>query len=402
MLSLVGVVVVGYFAIVQYATAYIPWWVFAAGIISIICWLIVGDRPILRVPPRADVAITVAMIVFGAIGAAPSNGLLIVPAAIGVMRLIGDPDAPLLLGGGVALIAMALSAIGSLTVTITVLGLLSLEGGLFLGALGGVNRRQGRAAAVRERQLLESTVAAREEHARASALEARQRVARDIHDVLAHSLGGMVVQLDAVEALLESGHLDEAETRVRDARSLAASGLGEARRAVDALRSPTEDSETVDMAELDSWLSELVSAHRSMGGVVVFTTAGTAAPTAGQGSTAGESEPSASTVAEPVAVAIRRALQESLSNARKHAPGAPVTARLEWQPSRVVLTVSNPVGGHRVGRVRAAPSGAGLAASGGGNGLAGMTERFAALPHGAVSAGVRDDCFVVRAEAGLT
>ena len=44
----------------------------------------------------------------------------------------------------------------------------------------------------------------REEQARASALAARQTLARDMHDVLAHSLGGLVIQLDAVEAQLEA------------------------------------------------------------------------------------------------------------------------------------------------------------------------------------------------------
>ena len=78
----------------------------------------------------------------------------------------------------------------------------------------------------------------REEKAQIELLAQRQSVARDIHDVLAHSLGGLVIQLDAVEALLESGDVDAARSRVADARALAASGLGEARRAVDALRDP--------------------------------------------------------------------------------------------------------------------------------------------------------------------
>lgn len=210
-------------------------------------------------------------------------------------------------------------------------------------------------------------------------------LARDIHDVLAHSLGGLVIQLDAMDALLESGHVGEAASRVRDARMLAAAGLSEARRAVDALRDPAatgaagaDASATraeVRGAELSTEIADLAAAHERLGMLIRYTETG-----------AGRGLPAAT------AHAFRRVAQESLSNARKHAPGASVTMELVWHSHRLALTVSNPL------RAAApAPS----ASSGGGYGLRGMRERFDALTDGCIEAGVRDDCFVISAVAAL-
>ena len=109
--------------------------------------------------------------------------------------------------------------------------------------LVGFSRRQVRIDRRRRRREAER------EQQRARLLADRSRAARDIHDVLAHSLGGLVLQLDAVEALLEAGRVDEATRRAGDARALAADGLAEARRAVHALRddtgSPTSRSRPV-------------------------------------------------------------------------------------------------------------------------------------------------------------
>lgn len=373
-LSLIGVLVVAYFLIQQYATSQVATWVFVAGLVSLAAWLVVsdwGDR-IPSVPVLAVAAF--AMVAAGSLGAGPSNGLLIVPAAVAVLRLLGDLRITVWAGCTAALMAAVLVAIGSLTVETTPLGFVALEGGVALGLLGGVNRRQARRARQRERELIESTIAAKEEHARATSLEARQRVARDVHDVLAHSLGGMVVQLDAVEALLEAGRRDEALGRIRGARELAASGLGEARRAVDALRSPVDDErEPVAGEVVVASLAELIAAHRGIAGSVDFTLVG-----------------EARAVPPGVAVALRRALQEALANARKHAPGQPVTARSTWTATRVELQVTNPL---------ASAAATELAQSGGGNGLPGMRERFAALPGGELRAGVRDNVFVVEAGA---
>jgi signal transduction histidine kinase len=378
-LSLFGVVVVGIFLFQQFFERSIAPWVFVLGLIAVVIWLGgqlgQGSRwqssPGLRV---AAVVASVVMIAAGSLGAAPSNGLLVVPASIGIMRLASTLSARIWIGLAAMLLALGLIAVGSLTVTMSPIGLLAIMGGVVLGFLGGLNRRQARLAGVRERELVESTMATREEHAKAAALEAQQAVARDIHDVLAHSLGGLVIQLDAVEALLESGRTADAASRVRDARELAASGLGEARRAVEALREPREN-EPVSGVEMRQSLAELVDAHRALGGSIELADSG---------------QPHE--LSAEAAVALRRALQEALSNARKHAPGEAVHARLGWGQHGVVMDVRNRMAGASV----TAP--AALAASGGGHGLAGMSERFDALHGGSVVAQTQGDEFVVRVE----
>jgi signal transduction histidine kinase len=95
--------------------------------------------------------------------------------------------------------------------------------------------------------------------------------------------------------------------------------------------------------------------------------------------------------------AFERALQEALSNARKHAPGEPVQALLAWSDDAVRLTVSNQLGDGP------GPEPGTLARSGGRHGLEGMRERFAALPAGGrVTAGVDGGRFIVTAETGLS
>jgi signal transduction histidine kinase len=91
---------------------------------------------------------------------------------------------------------------------------------------------------------------------------------------------------------------------------------------------------------------------------------------------------------------MRRALQEALSNSRKHAPDEPVHVVLDWRSDGMAIQVRNRMAGAgEQGSVA-------LAASGGGHGLAGMAERFGALEGGSVSTRQCGGDFVVRAELG--
>lgn len=78
------------------------------------------------------------------------------------------------------------------------------SGVMVLVLLLGLNRRQYELRANQAEELLKQTRLAQEQHARAAALDERNRIAREIHDVLAHSLGALGVQLELAEALLES------------------------------------------------------------------------------------------------------------------------------------------------------------------------------------------------------
>jgi signal transduction histidine kinase len=84
-----------------------------------------------------------------------------------------------------------------------------------------------------------------------------------------------------------------------------------------------------------------------------------------------------------------RTVQESLTNARKHAPGSAVRVTMRWEPRDVRLEIENALG-------RSGP----LARTGGGRGIAGMSERFAGLPGSTFSAGEQAGRFVVAAIVG--
>jgi len=367
-LTVFGAAAVGYGLVTTHSGAR-PLWVVVVAFASLALWV---ARSVLAHYGLAHSALVCVLLstVLGAITAAPTDGLTVVPAAVGVLAVLGDLAVPLWGGFALAALALLLAAVGAVPVGTPVPALLSMLGGILLGAFGGLSRRQFRRAEEREALLREQDAAMREEASRVA-------LARDLHDVLAHSLGGLVMQLDAVDALLEAGDDAAARSRVIDARRLAADGLADARRAVAALRTPVEASgaETVTAQDVQQTLDDLASAHRSLGGSVELAVDGEGRP-----------------LAADVAGALQRALQEALSNARKYAPGAPVDARLSWQTDRVRLVVSNPL---------TAPY-PGLARSGGGHGLVGMAERFAALPHGGSATATADaGRFTVTAEALL-
>ena len=106
-----------------------------------------------------------------------------------------------------------------------------------VGLMVGASRRQYVERTFQAEQLLAERVRADAERDRAAALAERNRIGREVHDVLAHSLGALSVQLDAADALLESGD-DSTKARqlVQQARRLAVQGLEETRQAVHALR----------------------------------------------------------------------------------------------------------------------------------------------------------------------
>ncbi|MEV6967657.1 histidine kinase [Hamadaea sp. NPDC051192] len=228
----------------------------------------------------------------------------------------------------------------------------------------GLVRRDYRVKADHARLLLAQAEEARREHARAAALDERTRIARELHDVLAHSLGSLAIQLEVADALLtRRSDVDDALARVRRARRLAIDGLAEARTAVAALRE--------DVPPLADALERLAAEH-SGGGAnpVSLTVSGVVRVPAADAS-----------------VALLGVAREALTNAGKHAPGAEVTVALDYLTATVRLTVHNkPVEAPR--------------ADGGGPsgyGLTGMAERLA-LAGGRLSAGPGDSGWQVTAE----
>ena len=134
-------------------------------------------------------------------------------------------------------------------------------------------------------------------------------------------------------------------------------GLAAARRAILALRD--------DAAPLPDQLASLAGQYRAVGEEAVdFTVTGEPRP-----------------LSEQASLVAYRTAQEGLTNARKHAPGQPVTLGLGFEPAQITVSVANPL----------PPAGtkAPLAAAGAGAGLTGLRER-AALAGGTLEAGPAD------------
>ncbi len=221
---------------------------------------------------------------------------------------------------------------------------LVVDGGAAFFFFLGVLLRREREQRLQVARLLAELEAGREAEKEAAALAERSRLAREMHDVLAHTLSGLALQLQGAKALARSlpPDADSAELvgAVERAHGLARGGLAEARQAIGALRGgPLPGPEA---------LAALVEEHRLATDAPCELTV--------------EGEPRE--LPAEGGLALYRTAQEALSNVRKHAPGAPVDVRLAWEPDAAVLVVED-----RPGRP------AREAVDGGGYGLVGMTER---------------------------
>ncbi len=208
---------------------------------------------------------------------------------------------------------------------------------------------------------------AQEQLAVRAAEEERRRLAREIHDLIAHSLAVTMLQLSGARLALTAGDTDEALAALEDAESAGRSAMAEIRRTVGLLES-SEDERSPAMATPSAAdIPDLVTSFRHAGLVVTLQLDGDLA-------------------AVPMAtgLAAYRVVQESLSNAVEHAPGAPVRLGVAVAEAEVTIHAVNPV----VGRVTA-PTTAG-------HGLRGMAER-AALLGGTAVAGNGDGSWKVAA-----
>jgi signal transduction histidine kinase len=287
---------------------------------------------------------------------------LVLPA-MAVVQAVADGSVPEALATA-ALALVALEA-GVIWANLGVSAALGYPAILIAGALIGLTRRQyvaqGRAAEALVAQTRRTEAASR----RAAALDERTRIAREIHDVLAHALGGLTVQLDAAELLLtERGDIDGTLERIRACQLTAREGLEEARRAVAALRS--------DTPPLRESLTALLESHRRQGNPVELVVEGAAR----------ELSPEAS-------LALMRTVQEALTNARRHAPGSIVHVRLIYAATSTSVIVANDATEQAAVAVSATPTGR--------YGLAGMRERLE-LAGGRLAAGPSPEGWTVSAE----
>ncbi|UGY92142.1 sensor histidine kinase [Streptomyces gobiensis] len=185
--------------------------------------------------------------------------------------------------------------------------------------------------------------------ARETRLRERQRIAQDMHDSLGHQLTLIAVHTGALQVDPQlSGPQREAVGVLREA---SVSAMRELREVVGLLRDEPDDQEAPSAAARGvADIKELVEASRSAGTPVVLREFG---------------EPRSLTPAADRAA--YRIAQEGLTNAHKHASGAPITMALRYEPDSLLVEVVN----------GPAPESSGPAAPGvsGGQGLAGLHER---------------------------
>lgn len=214
--------------------------------------------------------------------------------------------------------------------------------------------RLSRMARLRERESREQVAV---EQARTALLDERARIAREIHDILAHTLSAQSVQLEGARMLLRSdAPAEQVLERIERAQRLSRDGMDETRRAVHALR-----GDPLPSTELIAELAKDADASFDIEGDVR------------------ELSPEAG-------LAVVRAAQEALTNVRKHAPNARTSVTLRFEADTCVLEVVDVDMDGAVGP---------LAETGGGYGLAGIRER-AELVGGSLEAGPTGDGFRVR------
>jgi signal transduction histidine kinase len=381
----------------------------------ITAFVVIGSL-VLADPPRGSLAAAVQIAGFSLIGLAMVGWLLVeeypsaarfsswgLPVSLGVITAAGGFACTVQnAGNGQSLIAFAAVATAAAgteidlnpAMIVTGIGALALEIGaltfnsdygirlgfaliMLVGLLVGRNRRGYRIQAEQSATLLAQYKQLQAEQRRGDILDERARIAREIHDVLAHSLGALGIQIQAARAVLtDHRDIDRAIEVLLTAQRMASDGLAETRRAVHALR--------VDTLPLNEELAAAVGTHQDRYHVPVsFDTGG---------------EPKA--VPPDARIALLRTAQEALVNAAKHAPGEHITMRLDYGEHDVRLSVLNNLTGVAAADQVVADQ---VVAStvNGGYGLTGMRERLRLL-NGTLRAGPQDDQWAVTAELPLT
>ena len=341
---------------------------FAAATVQLVLWAPADLSASPRLPYAflLPYALGVVTVTCSMAAATPTGGELEVLAFIAAMMAGSDTS-----------LAAGLIVVGAGTLACEVMGLLGATASatlehpalLLVAWILGRNLRTHQVQAEQSAALLAKADQLREEQAKVATLDERARIAREIHDVLAHSLGALGLHIQAAQAVLTRQH-DEAQAveLLGQARRLAADGLNETRRAVHALRGETRP--------LPDGLAELSAEHqRRHGARVTFEVSGEPRP-----------------LPPDAGLALTRTAQEALVNAAKHSPHQPVGIRLDYAGAHTSLAVTNHLGEDALG-----DHGPELATVNGGYGLAGMRERLL-LVGGTLSAGRNGSDWAVMAK----
>ena len=333
---------------------------------------------------RTPDALSLVLITLGAAALvfrrrAPMTVLALTGTASVVESVTGDPRAPVAMSAVIALYTVASTTdrpttwrVGLLTMTVLT-GSAMLAGPLpwyaqenlaifawtGIGATAGdaVRSRRAFVAAIRERA--ERAERTREEEARRRVAEERLRIARDLHDVVAHHIALVNVQAGVASHVMDK-RPDQAKEALAHVREASRSALNELRATVGLLRQSGDPEAPTEPAPGLDRLDELAGTFRSAGLRVEIARAdeGTTLPAA-------------------VDLAAYRVIQEALTNVQKHAgPEAKAEVSVVRVGPNVEITVLDDGAGDDEG------------AEDGGHGLLGMRERVTAL-RGTLTTGPR-------------
>ncbi|WP_410658231.1 sensor histidine kinase [Amycolatopsis sp. lyj-112] len=294
-------------------------WLWALYAVSSASWLLsVALNERFPRPALVLLALSTAVPAFGAGAATDGTAVIMTCIALAAFASRLEP-------GTVAIIALMTFDAAAIVVS-SLLG--HRPSGAWLGALGalvivvlvGFTRRGHLARVAQAERLLQQERLAHTQGVRAATLDERTRIAREIHDVVAHSLGALRVQLEVMHTLLvEENDTPGALRSLALSQSLADQGLSDVRDAVAALRE--------DVRALPDALSDLVRTFRREH------------DTAAEFTLVGEHRdlPSAATIA------LLRICREALTNAGKHATGKAVSVELTYPEGEVRLHVRNAI-----------------------------------------------------------
>ncbi|MCK0090958.1 sensor histidine kinase [Rhodococcus sp. HNM0563] len=206
---------------------------------------------------------------------------------------------------------------------------------------------------ISRRQLAHEEEVSELERARRAVLEEKARIARDLHDIVAHHMSMVVVQAQSAPYRL-TDVTDEVRAEFDSLGATAREALNEVRSLLGVLRSDGYTPENEPQPGVER-IGELLAASQRAG--VRLNTEITGEPVG---------------VSDGVGLAVYRILQESLTNSARHAPGAAVDVRIRWSPGTVEMAVTN---GPRTEAVEAVV----LSDRNGGSGIRGMGERAATV-----------------------
>jgi signal transduction histidine kinase len=303
--------------------------------------LVIGIRD--NFPERSVELQTVVIAAMGAAGVALAGlqirGATEVAAGVAVFMAITRLPfkAGVAMGGAVTLALGAVTAIAGSSPSAVAAGTLVT---VLLGIVAQF-LKQSRESQDRTEILLAQLEDARDEQARAAAITERGRIARELHDVLAHSLSGAAIQLQGARKLADREHAQPPLSDAIDrASELVKAGLVNARQAVGALRG--------DAVPTVAQLPSLIDSYKADMNIDVTL----------------RIEGEARTLPAGPSLALYRGAQEALTNVARYAPSACTTVTVRYERRCTKLSVDN--------GVSAAPPRPGM---GGGHGLVGLRDR---------------------------